>query len=382
VRLTNTVYRVMRRWFGTSEIVGGGVTRQPARRRRTLALEPLDNRELLAAVADLVAYRPQTTHFNFAAYPVAEAVETDPAQGPGIRINGDDDNGNRRADYLDTTTSTAGDNDLVRVDTRGTGTQMTLAWTGPLAVWTTRTKSAPVANGAKVTTGQTLWVEYTSQTHSSANSAAMTLSVADAASSTTATDQVVFHSFRSEVIIIGGNTQEPKNVGTAGLGIFNLGASLYARGYDVQLFAHGQVQSTGRGAAYDEVASAVLNRNVDNIAIMGYSWGGGATYELAAGLKANSALAAAGYQLQFTAYIDAIRHYSLTAETRLPPGAKYLQNYYQRRDFLLKGNAASGANNVNVTSTAWGASLSHTTIDDSPTLHADLINALTTRVVV
>ncbi len=350
-------------------------------RRRLLRLESLDERCLLAAVADLVAYRPVNPYINYAQHPVAESVESDPVQGPGIRINGDDDNLNRRADYLDRTTSTAGDNDLVRVDARGTGTTFTVSWTGPLQVWTTAKKTAPVANGAAVSANQSLWVEYASLTHTTGNSTTMTLSVAEPASSTSATDQLVFHSFQSEVIVLGGNSQEPRNVGTAGLGVFDIGVSLYDRGYDVQLFAHGQVSSNGRGAAYDEVSSAVLQRNVDNIAIVGYSWGGGATYELAAGLASNTALAAAGYRLQYTAYIDAIRHYSLSSETRFPTLSKYHDNFYQRKDWLLKGNAVSGANNVNATATSWGSTLVHTTLDDSLVLRSLLIGGLTARVV-
>ncbi|HND55601.1 MAG TPA: hypothetical protein PLV92_24470, partial [Pirellulaceae bacterium] len=270
----------------------------------------------------------------------------------------------------------------VRVDARGTGSTFNVSWTGSLAVWTTRTKTKSVSNGATVAANQSLWVEYVSRTHTTGTAATMTLAVSEASSQTTASDQVVFHSFQSEVIVIGGNTQDPRRVGDPNLGVFTIGATLYDRGYDVQLFAHSQVSSTGRGAAYDEVVSAVLNRNVDNVAILGYSWGGGATYELAAGLKANTSLATAGYQLRYTAYIDAITHNSITAETRMPAGSKFHDNFYQRKDFWLKGNAVAGANNVNVTATTWGASLVHTTVDDSPTLQSLLVNSLVTRIVV
>lgn len=353
----------------------------PRRNRRGLRVERLEDRSLLAAVADLVAYRPVNPYLNYALHPVAEAVETDPALGPGIRVNGDDDNGNRRADYQDKTTAAAGDNDLVRVDARGAGTTFTVSWTGPLAVWTSSKKSAPVGQGAAINPNQSLWVEYASQTHSIGTSATLTLAVDDLATTTTASDQVVFHSFQSEVIVIGGNTQDPRRVGDPNLGIFTIGATLYDRGYDVQLFAHNQISSTGRGAAYNEVVNAVLKRNVDNVAILGYSWGGGATYELAAGLKSNAALATAGYKLQYTAYVDGIRHNSIVAETRLPVGTKFHDNFYQRNDFWLKGNAVAGANNVNVTTTDWGKSLTHTTVDDNATLQSLLVNSLATRIV-
>ena len=211
----------------------------------------------------------------------------------------------------------------------------------------------------------------------------MTLSVTDvtAAGTTTATDSIVFHSFQSVVIAIGGNTQDPSKFGDPNLGAFTMAGTLYDKGYDVHMYAHNQIQSTGRGAAYDEVVSAVLKRNVDYVAILGYSWGGGATYELANGLKANTALAPAGYKLQYTAYVDGIRHNTISAETRLPPGTLYHDNYFQRKDLLPRGNTVSGAHNLNVTTTSWGKNLGHTTIDDSPTLQGLLVGSLMAHVI-
>ena len=349
-----------------------------------LRFEQLEVRALMAADANLVAYRPVTDYINYALHPVPDVFESDPKLGPGIRVNGDDDNANGRADYSDTVTNSGGDNDLVRVDALGTGSTFNLAWTGPMAVWSTPTKSAAINNGGSVAAGQSLWVEYVSTTHTVGTSAAMTLSVADvtAAGTTTATDSIVFHSFQSVVIAIGGNTQDPSKFGDPNLGAFTMAGTLYDKGYDVHMFAHNQIQSTGRGAAYDEVVSAVLNRNVDNVAIFGYSWGGGATYELANGLKANTALAPAGYKLQYTAYVDGIRHNTISAETRLPPGTLYHDNYFQRKDLLPRGNTVSGAQNLNVTTTSWGKNLGHTTIDDSPTLQGLLVGSLMAHVIV
>jgi hypothetical protein len=207
---------------------------------------------------------------------------------------------------------------------------------------------------------------------------ALTLTVTDATS--TAVDSVVFHSFQSVVIAIGGNTQDPKNFGDPLLGAFTMAGVLYDKGYDVHLYSHDQVQSNGQGAAYNEVSNAVLRRNVDYVAMFGYSWGGGATYDLSAGLNNTTALKGQ-YTLKYTAYVDGIRHNSLSSETRLPVGTKYHDNFYQRKDWLLKGNSVVGANNVNVTLTSWGKSLVHTTIDDNATLQNALLTNLTTRVI-
>ena len=225
------------------------VGRVSQRGRRSLLVEPLENRSLLAAVADLTAFRPVTPYINYANFPVAEQVESDIRLGPGIRINGDDDNGLPGADYSQAGPTPVVDNDLVRVNvaSASAGDSLTLTWTGPLAVYTSATKAAQVAFGAAVSAGQQLWVEYTSQTHTIGNSAELTLTAIE--NSVPATDTVVFHSFQSIVVAIGGNTQNPANFGDPRLGIFTVGGTLYQQGYDVHLFAHGQVSSSGQGAA-------------------------------------------------------------------------------------------------------------------------------------
>ena len=125
----------------------------------------------------------------------------------------------------------------------------------------------------------------------------------------------------------------------------------------------------------------MVSRNVNYVAILGYSWGAGATYELAAGLSADPQLIGQ-YELKYTAYVDGIRHDSFfTAERRKPVATQYHDNIYQRRDWLLKGDSVTGANNLNVTSTSWGKSLVHTTIDDNSTVQLTLVTNLTTRLV-
>ena len=307
------------------------------------------------AVADLTAYRPVTEHINYANYKVPEASEMDSKLGPGIRVNGDDDNANGAVDFSELV-ATAAENDLVRVDVNASGGDFSLSWPDELRVWTASTKAEAFVEGAPYLEGaRSLWVEYVSLTHST--SASLSLTVGAGA----AEDSVVFHSFESDVIVIGGNTQNPANVGDPRLGVFTTGLTLYQQGYDVHLYSHDQVQSTGFGAAFNEVRNAVQKRAVSNVAIFGYSWGGGATYELARGLNADASLTG---KVKYTAYIDGIRHGSISAETRKPLANVYHDNIYQRKDWLLKGNSVSGAANLNVTTTTWGKTLGHTTIDD------------------
>src|SRR5438045_1517086 len=82
--------------------------------------------------------------------------------------------------------------------------------------------AAAINNGGLVAAGQSLWVEYTSPTHTVGSSSVLTLSVTDAsaAGTTTATDSVVFHSFQSVVIALGGNSQDPSKFGDPNLGTF------------------------------------------------------------------------------------------------------------------------------------------------------------------
>src|SRR5262245_48340726 len=100
---------------------------QPSRRRtksaaeRKLRVEQLENRSLLAAVANLVAFRPVTEYIDYSSHPVAEAVEADLARGPGIRANGDYDNKATQPDFNVKTATVSADNDLVRVDVTGAG---------------------------------------------------------------------------------------------------------------------------------------------------------------------------------------------------------------------------------------------------------------------
>jgi hypothetical protein len=356
--------------FGTNWFAGRRAV--SSRRGTRLRLERLEDRSLMAAVADLVAFRPMTEYINYANYPVPATVESDPKLGPGIRFNGDDDNGGGVPDHMEPA-ATAAENDLVRVDVTASA-DFSLSWPDELKVWTASTKgvtNAVLEDALYMAGPRTWWVEYVGPGHSTA--ATLTLTVGSGTD--IAQDDVTFHSFQSDVIVIGGNTQNPANVGDPRLGVFTTGLTLYQQGYDVHLYSHDQVQSSGQGAAFNEIKSAVQKRNVDYVAIFGYSWGGGATYELSAGLKADASLTGQ-FELKYTAYIDGIRHGWISSETRFPPNSLYLDNLYQRKDWLLRGNSVANAANVNVTNTTWGKSLVHTTIDDHALVQSTIVNNL------
>jgi hypothetical protein len=54
--------------------------RAPSQKSRRLTVESLEDRSLLAAVANLVAYRPITDYINYTTHQVPEALEDNPVR--------------------------------------------------------------------------------------------------------------------------------------------------------------------------------------------------------------------------------------------------------------------------------------------------------------
>jgi len=205
-----------------------------------------------------------------------------------------------------------------------------------------------------------------------------------------ASDKILFYPFKSIVIGLGGeglwgfnnNTPNP------GQGIYEIGKNLYELGYDVHLFDEDVIASV---SIPSEVTSFIVNANsfgvISEIAIIGYSHGGGSTYDLASQISTLGHLGVA--TLKFTAYIDAIKQpwINYFSETRLPPGTDYHVNFYQRKDVLntlnfngnsvigsaLDCNVTTGINQVDGSSCYFNSALDHGSIDDDLTI----INRLT-----
>lgn len=353
----------------------------PSRKSRSLRLESLERREVRAAMTDLAAYRPMTDSIDYTRYRVPDALEADLLQGPGIRINGDDDNRNGVADRLDKSRTSQIDDDLIRVDFTSNVTLNQLTWTNNLAIWRTPDKAAAYRNGELVFPGQTLWVEYVGTSHSvGANTSLNVLSIG---MNSYATDQIVFHTFKSDVIVVGGAFQDPKSL----QGVFGMAVTLYQQGYDVHPYRDTAVNKAGTGAdfgqpaAYDEVRSAIQQRGVENIAMVGMSYGGGAVHDLAAAIDKNPFLRG---RLQYTAYVDAVEHYSLPprSERRLPPGSKFHDNLYQKNDPAVHGDSVPGAaRNIDVSN--WkdnkGAKLNHGIIDKNLNVQMVILPSLRSK---
>jgi hypothetical protein len=338
----------------------------------------------------ITAYRPLSeaygAPFQRRAVPAAENL----SPGVGVRINGDDDNGNGIADYFDA--PIAGENDLVeltlQVDPAPApgGLEYVLSRSdGAVRVWDDSGKGFAVLDGNDELvllfggSTRTVWVE-----RLAAGDSLLTLAARPAGGGPAiASSQVRLFAFTSVVIALGGENQVPSDPPDGNHGIFNIASTLYGLGYDVHMYDEDVVGSSGTGAAYTEVVRAVTARGIGTVAIFGYSHGGGSTHDLSNRLNVDRA-GIGTFDIVYTAYIDAIRNSSdidINAETRLPPSTAYHVNYYQRNDFFLRGNAVAGADvNVNVNTTPWGGSLGHTTVDDHPNVRDGVLQPLLTHV--
>jgi hypothetical protein len=328
-------------------------------------------------VVGLTAYRPQSEAYGapLQRRMVLEADEESP--GAGIRINGDDDDGNLIPDRDDT--SVTGENDLIEVelsansDPAPAGYEYVLRRSNSsIKVWTSATKGTAILDandeiilGPGMAVGS-LWVE-----NPGGGSALLVFEVRESAGGAiVSTDAILFFAFSGLVIGLHGEFQFPTDpVFGPNEGVSVLAVKLHEQGYDSHMYVENLVEADGSGAVYDEIVSAVQDRGVQNIAIYGFSHGGGSIYDLSERLDANKASIGA-FNIAFTGYIDSIENDSdtdLAPEVRRPIGSGHHVNYYQSFGIIPPwGSAVPGADvNVNVTATFWGFLLVHITITNS-----------------
>jgi len=352
-----------------------------------------DPMERVASVAfqarptvNMTAYRPQTKFFKWRTHPVPNFDYEEEIIGAGIRLNGDSDDGDLLPDRYDP--SVPNEDDLILLELQPSpsspprGVRYVLRRTNTsISVWMSNTKGQSVFQGnateqwwSNSAPPREVWVESTRHDVTFLEFMAVDASTNRILDS----DRIRFFSFLSVVIALGGEDQDPIDpppVPT--LGTFRIAVDLYDRAYDVHMYNEDVVDvsegtgNVGAGEAFNEVESAVQRRGVAEIAVFGYSHGGGATRDLADGI--NSRLLGPGVIMPFTGYIDAVEntHWSTRAcETRRPPGSLYHANFYQTvgsGDALgLVGCPVPTANyEIWVTPRPWGAGLLHYTIDDS-----------------
>ncbi|MDA3800501.1 MAG: hypothetical protein PF692_15690 [Kiritimatiellae bacterium] len=320
----------------------------------------------------MTAYRPQTEGVGYGNPFQKHAVPDDQEENPGtgIRVNGDTETG-------------ANENDFIEVELKiesypaPAGLAYILKRNNTnIKVWDSQSMgNAILDSGTEATVTfssdtKTVWVE-----NPDGGTADLEF-VARVGSIDVDSDKIHFYPFTSVVIVLGGEGQNPDDpVNDPGNhGTFEIAIDLYQQGYDVHMYNEDVVASEDRGGvAYEEVENAVNNRNVTQIAVFGYSHGGGSTYDLAVNLNNHE------YTITYAAYIDAVKQPLAEQENRRPPGTAFLGNYYQNNGVLeLGGGPVPGADfELDVTTTAWGANLEHGNIDD----HLNVINGVINQLI-
>ena len=224
----------------------------------------------------------------------------------------------------------------------------------------------------------TVWVEWASVTHGVVELHVEPL-MTDASK-----DTLVFHTFQTLVAALGGEDQVPSDPPDPETGTFVVAQALYQQGYDVHMFDEDNVGADGSGVVFDEIANAIQNRGINEVAIFGYSHGGGSTYDLADLLDiSRSALGV--FEIQFTSYVDAVSNNSdidIGQELRRPPSSAYHLNHYQHGSFFedlgLDGGPVTDSNppptGLDVETTPWGVDCTHFEVDDFSQVR-DLIEA-------
>ena len=384
--------------YGLSLIDGASAERQPD------LLDPVCSFEQdlsercdapAAPVVELTAYRPQSEFYGVPIQRAAVPEDEELTPGAGVRVNADDDDANGLADADDM--SVPGENDLIEVTLLASpelppaGVEYRLErGNGNILAWSDATKETELFGaGDSVpltfdSSSMTVWIEMPQAGEADLELVAWSMTDQTAVAS----DTVHFFPFTSVIIALGGESQvpadpplEPNNHGT-----FQVALDLYHRGYDVQMYDEDVVSASGAGAAYNEVFSAVSERGVLGVAIYGYSHGGGSTNDLARRLDDNRGVIGL-FMIEFTGYVDGIDNdsdFDIGTETALPPSTQYHANYYENPGcglFTLCGGPIAGADfDLNVTTTAWGASLTHFTVDDAPEVTTGIRDQLTARV--
>ncbi|MCS7161464.1 MAG: hypothetical protein RMJ19_13405 [Gemmatales bacterium] len=362
-----------------------------------------------------------------------EQLEDHPGLGVGIRFNGDDDDNDGVPDFRDNN-GVAGENDLIRIDLdfgapkpppgvtyylrrdsaaievwQGVTKQQRVNFGNNEAVirWEANQENNEVHIRLQANQGnagvQTYFVEWVSN-QAQPLTATLTFE-ARMGNQVISSDTVRFYRFQTIVIVIGGFTQnytmDREEAVKESTGIYIVARELYDSGYDVHAYRENDQDSgynllgrfnpadVGRGSAYSNVVRFLQHHNTNQIVIIGYSYGGGATHNLAWRLRQRQqgALAqnrepplAQQFTIPFTAYVDAIVHGTRNAqsETRLPPNSQYHVNLYQRIDRTvvqalgitegIRGASVQGAqvdHDVNDPRHGYGQNITHTMIDDN-----------------
>jgi hypothetical protein len=320
---------------------------------------------------DLIAYEPLTSHLKSNSIRDTPGVNT----SVSIRRNSDDDNENGIPDLATNETNVANENDLITIAVQFSipiANVVQNGWTiefrrsnEAIQLWQTSNKTVPFfAAGADrvAATPQApgnlayLDVEWKS-TDAAVTSSNLELWVT-APNQEVFVDRLTFKPSKSAVIIFNGEGQTAGSIGNPNNGTPPDGTTVIAQilrsqGYDTYIFDEDDVgydspftwvqhafadvitpdYAPGNGpaapfASYNEIVNAV-KRGITDIAIIGYSHGGGAEYVLSEVIHHAVANGLLNVNLAFTAYIDAVAKQSALAEKRRPVDSDFHLNLWQ-----------------------------------------------------
>ena len=245
------------------------------------------------------------------------------------------------ADRLESGNEIPEENDLieVKVDRLPGQGNLVLSPGGSLKLYYNHDKETPIPFDVEtlpfVNNTINVFVEWIDNGHGTDN-----LSLVNPATSMVL-DTIRFHTFRGLVAVFGGATQNPGDTDGDGSigdyvgasttnreGMFDLAQTLYDTGWDVLAF-DSTTFDVDNNLAATEIINAQNLRLVEQYAVLGYSWGGGATHDLLERLYDEF------YPASFGVFLDAIEHGTIFAEDDWPLDVLYLLNIYQRNEGLL-----------------------------------------------
>jgi hypothetical protein len=378
-----------------------------AQHKSKSALNGSDSTYVSVISFGLQPYTPQTKYI--APMPIPETNWK--ANGVGIRRNGDYDCSNILSSNIsDWGRSSANDNedDLIRLDiniTPCTGITYGLVSTSSttdIKFWSSEKKGygdaiIPNENSGmmKLLTNSTTF--YAESSPYNTSSASYKLLAIDKNNKILFSEEITFRPFNSITIAFVGEFEQAGDPGVSP-GINNWGINQLLNGYDVYVWDDGHdvfnsntdCNKWGEGRSFDEVCNAINNRGVSNIAIIGYSHGGGSVYNLAwrmfyDGKTSDSNLywyppkkIQNSYNLVFTSYIDAVPNNSWihgllgTSVTVRPKGSNYHLNQFQENSIPNGCSIFTSNNEKNWTSVGLKHSNSDflVSIDTNPEVQA------------
>jgi hypothetical protein len=257
----------------------------------------------------------------------------------------------------ETTDTTTDEDDLIRLDinvTSVTGIEYRLkaADSQPVVrLWNSSLKGdyplETTGDGAVITTSKTVFAEYISSGNDEITFELVV--ILTATGQELFTEEIVFRPFNSVTAVFAGEGEVPSNP--------NIGVNMWTKqqlldGYDVWVWQDGhdwfdwdEADEWGRGPAYDEIVNTINNQGVTEVALVGYSHGGGTVYNVAWRLHHNYADSYGNtitnpYQLAFTSYIDAVSNSNLInwfEENRRPLGSLFHLGQYQTNAWMING---------------------------------------------